>query len=81
MKLTGEQKDLYIKGEATRCPNCGDDNLFMVSVLQCKGTVINIEVGCSHCGEHWREVYELKTVEDIEEDEGCLEFERDTGYN
>jgi hypothetical protein len=65
MKLTQEQKKVYIENTGNICPFCKSTDITGGSV-NIEGREARQEVWCNECHGQWRDVYTLAFVEDIE---------------
>ena len=64
-KLTEEQKRKYMHGGADRCPFCYS-NAISAEQTRHEGLQAWRTVRCETCGESWRDVHILHTVEDVD---------------
>ena len=65
--MAEEEKEAALKPRE-RCPVCGGDNLD-TTCNDRRPDVMAEKVFCMDCGKGWREVYDLKLVEIIEEED------------
>lgn len=80
--MTDEQKAAYLKGGATRCPYCGNDELDCDRLMLAEyEDEYECTTRCLKCSKEWTDVYRVVDVRhhENEEEEWEAESEDDHG--
>jgi predicted Zn-ribbon and HTH transcriptional regulator len=68
MKLTKEQKEMYLTRRGVKCPVCGSEVVEGGLDIDLDGSELRQGARCRECDSEWVDVYTLTGIEDVEED-------------
>ena len=62
-------KEKYLRSDGMLCPYCESNNLDGEEEDDEHITTITRIVSCINCGKHWRDVYTLTDIEELDDNE------------